>query len=87
MTLAGPINNNARIILCPKVVFGQHKAHFSVSWQCRVTRETSLLTSRQVTYLNSVVMPDEAESDSDEEEDDDESDDGESSGAEDESES
>lgn len=53
-----------------------------------------LLTFRQVTYLNSVVMPDGPESDSDEEEDDEddeddegEDDDGESSVPEDESES
>ena len=60
-------------------------------------RDMQLLTfRRQITYLNSVVMPDEAESESDDEEedeeedddeDDDEGDDGESSGAEDESES
>lgn len=53
-----------------------------------------MLTFRQVTYLNSVVMPDEAESDSgdevddeDEEDEEDEGEDGETSGAEDESES
>ena len=76
-------------------MFGQHKAHSIGSW--RVTgdpRDILLLTFRQVTYLNSVVMPDESESDSDEEEDDEddeddegEDDDGESSGPEDESES
>jgi hypothetical protein len=45
-------------------------------------REISwLLTFKQVTYLNSVVMPDEVESDSDEEEEEDEGEAGETSGA------
>jgi hypothetical protein len=58
-----------------------------------VTRDKTddgLLTFKQVTYLNSVVMPDEAESDSEEDEDEDEEedegDDGESSGTGDETE-
>ena len=34
-----------------------------------------MLTFRQVTYLNSVVMPDESESDGDEEDDDEDEDD------------
>lgn len=59
-------------------------------------RDIQLLTFRQITYLNSVVMPDEAETDSDDEEEEDDNDDeddddggedGESSGAKDESES
>lgn len=76
-----------------RCVFGQHKAHSIGSW--RVTgdpRDILLLTFRQVTYLNSVVMPDEPGTDSDEddeeegeEDDEGEDDDGESSGPEDES--
>jgi hypothetical protein len=50
-----------------------------------------VLTFKQVTYLNSVVMPDEVESsseeDEDEDEDEDEGEDGESSGAGDETDS
>jgi hypothetical protein len=55
--------------------------------------QDGLLTFKQVTYLNSVVMPDEVESSSEEDEDEDEDegedegDDGESSGAGDEIES
>ena len=33
MTLAGPINNIARIIMCLKVVLEQHKAHSTGSWR------------------------------------------------------
>jgi hypothetical protein len=51
--------------------------------------QDGLLTFKQVTYLNSVVMPDEVESSSeeDEDEDEDEGEDGESSGAGDETDS